>query len=95
MRIFAPAVERLEDLDPLLDADRQVADLGVRVDLEAELAWPAARIRPSDLWTSRKTGFAIVSLPSTMFSATREHRHEHEVLVDHADAARDRVGRPG
>ena len=30
------AVERLEDLDPLLPADRQLADLDVRVDLEAE-----------------------------------------------------------
>ena len=28
------------------------------------------RMRPSDLWRSRKTGLAIVSLPSTMFSAT-------------------------
>ncbi len=30
------AVERLEDLDPLLPADRQGADLGVGIDLEAE-----------------------------------------------------------
>ena len=27
-------------------------------------------MRPSDLWVSRKTGLAIVSLPRTMFSAT-------------------------
>ena len=30
------AIERLEDLDPLLPADRQRADLGVGIDLEAE-----------------------------------------------------------
>ena len=41
-------VERLEDLDALLPADRERADLGVRVDLEAEppaeLDDPAARL---------------------------------------------------
>ena len=31
------AVERLDDLDPLLDADREVLDDGVGVDLEAVL----------------------------------------------------------
>ena len=44
------AVERLEDLDALLPADRQRADLDVRVDLEAEplaeLDDPAVRLRP-------------------------------------------------
>ena len=33
----ALAVERLEDLDPLADADRQVLDLGVGVDVEPVL----------------------------------------------------------
>ena len=33
----ALAVERLEDLDALADADRQVLDLGVRVDVELVL----------------------------------------------------------
>ena len=64
------AVERLEDLDPLLPADRQVADLDVGVDLEPEplaelddpaLAPPSGRGRP---------GCAIVSSPRRMFSAT-------------------------
>ena len=36
------AVEGLEDLDPLLDADRQVADQRVGVDLEPELAGEVA-----------------------------------------------------
>ena len=42
---------------------------------------------------SRKIGLAIVSSPRRMFSATVRHRHEHEVLVDHADPAGDGVGR--
>ena len=64
------AVEGLEDLDPLLPSDRQAADLGVRVDLEAE---PLDRARGSACWASRwsrKTGLAIVSSPRRMFSAT-------------------------
>ena len=44
------AVERLEDLDPLLPADRERADLDLGVDLEAEplaeLDDPAMGLRP-------------------------------------------------
>ena len=64
------AVERLEDLDPLLPADRQRADLDVRVDLEAEPAAELARSGGAASFRSRKTGLAIVSSPRTMFSAT-------------------------
>jgi hypothetical protein len=63
------AVERLEDLDALLPADRQGADLGVGIDLEAEPgAELAIRLRRS--LRSRKIRLAIVSSPSRMFSAT-------------------------
>ena len=41
------AVEHLEDLDPLLLADRQLPDLGARIDPQAELLGERARSRAS------------------------------------------------
>ena len=87
------AIERLEDLDTLLPADRQRPDLGVGVDVEPE---PLAKLDDparGPPFRSRKIGLAIVSSPRRMLSATDQHRHEHEVLVDHADATGDGVGR--
>ena len=62
-------IQGLEDLDTLLPAHRQGADLRVRVHLEAELvaelADPVIRVA-----RSRKIGLAIGSSPRRMFSAT-------------------------
>ena len=66
------AGERLDDLDPLLDADRQVLDHRVRVDRQAvplgDLERPRARARRR----SRKPSGPprVCSAPSMMFSAT-------------------------
>ena len=87
------AVERLEDLDPLLPADRQGLDLGLGVDLEAEalaeLDDPAVRLLAVE---EDAVGHRLLAEEDVLGDG--EHRHEHEVLVDHADAAGDRVGRP-
>ena len=87
------AVERLEDLDPLLPADRQRADLGVRVDLEAEplaeLDDPAVGLVAVE---EDRVGHRLVAEEDVLGDG--QDRDEHEVLVDHADAAGDRVGGP-
>ena len=93
-RTCALAVERLEDLDALLPADRQRPDLGVGVDLEAE---PSAELEdPSrGLLAIEEDAPPHRLLAEDDVLGDGQDRHEHEVLVDHADAAGDRVGRAG
>src|SRR5690606_7215470 len=83
------AVERLEDLDLLLEAHGQVLDAHVRLDVEAELG---------DQPRGLPAGGAVVENgPEGGLGA--EHQvlgdgqrlDEHEVLVHHADAEVDRV----
>ena len=85
------AVERLEDLDALLPADRQRAHLRVGVDLEpeplAELADPPVGLLPVE---EDGVGHRLVAEHDVL--GDREDGHEHEVLVDHADAAADGIG---
>ena len=88
------AIERLEDLDPLLPAHGQGADLGVGIDLEAEalaeLTDPAARFLAVE---EDRIGHRLVAEEDVLGDG--EDRDQHEVLVDHVDAAGDRVRRPG
>jgi hypothetical protein len=88
------AVERLEDFHALLPADRQRLDLDVRVDLEpealAQLDDPPPRLLPVE---EDRVGHRLLAEEDVV--GDRQDRHEHEVLVDHADAALDRVGRAG
>ena len=88
------AVERLEDLDPLLPADRQRADLGVGVDLEAELLGRARRSAGWASFRSRKIAVGHRLLAEEDVLGDGQDRDEHEVLVDHADPAGDGVGGP-
>ncbi len=80
----------LDDLDPLLDADRQVLHQGVRVDLQAvavgELAHVLARLAPVE----QAGGAGLLDAEGHVLR-DGEHGHEHEVLVHHADAGRDGV----
>ncbi len=88
------AVEGLEDLDPLLPADGQRADLGVGIDLEAEafaeLPDPAARFLSVE---EDRVGHRLVAEEDVLGDG--EDRDQHEVLVDHVDPASDRVRRTG
>ena len=88
------AVERLEDLDPLLPADRQRADLGLGVDLEAE---PPAELDdpPVGLVPVEEEAVGHRLLAEEDVLGDGQDRDQHEVLVDHADAAGDGVGRAG
>ena len=85
------AVERLEDLDALLHADGDVLDLRVRVDGQAvalgDLHDVFARRGHVELHALGRLG-----AEDDVFR-DREGLNEHEVLVHHADAGRDRVAR--
>jgi hypothetical protein len=80
----------LDDLDPLLDADRQILDQRVRVDREpvalGQLAHVTAGLAPVE--QAGRPGFLHAEGDVLR---DREHGHEHEVLVHHADAGRDGV----
>ena len=86
------AGERLDDLDPLLDADRQVLDHRVRVDRQAvplgDLGDLAAGPPPVE-----EAGDAAADLLGAEHDVLGdgEDRHQHEVLVHHADAGGDGV----
>ena len=86
------AVERLEDLDALLPADRQRLDLDVGIDLEpeplAELDDPAPGLLAVE---EDRVGHRLFAEEDVVGDG--QDRHQHEVLVDHADPARDRVRR--
>ena len=81
----------LEDLDALALADRQLPDLGVRMDAElvlgAQLAEPIGD-RPQPERPER-----VGPLSEGDVLGDGQRRHEHEVLVDHADAGGDGVAR--
>ncbi len=85
------AHQRFQDLDPLLQADRQFADDGVGIDFEAvfapELAKPLAD-------QARAFGEQRPALRAEhdVFEHG-ERRHQHEVLMHHADAVADRLAR--
>ena len=82
------AIERLQDLDALLQADRQFARDGVRIDLQRVFA-----LEPLQLGAHmRDAAFqerAAFDAEHDVFQ-DRERLHQHEVLVHHADARRDR-----
>ena len=86
------AVERLEDLDALLHADADVLD-PARRDRRRGGGGPRARVRaPSaDARSSRPWRARLRAEDHVLGDG--HHRDQHEVLVHHADAERDRVGR--
>ena len=84
---FGPAVQRLQDLHPLLQAHRQVAHHRVRRHFERivlrELRQhPTRALLPGDEQRS-------VLRPENQVLDHGEGVHQHEVLVDHADARRN------
>ena len=86
------AVEGLQDLGPLLDADRQVLDERIGIDLQPvslrEIQEFLARRVPVE---QPQSGRGLDAQHDVL--EHREHGHQHEVLVDHPDAGCDRVRR--
>ena len=85
-------VEGLQDLDALLLADSDVLNEGVWIDRKSE----ALR----ELKNPRARGTLVEEYPTACGLGSEDdvlgnghHRHEHEVLMHHADPTRDRVAR--
>ena len=85
--------QRLDDLHTLLDADGEIADDRVGVDLEAEALSDVAHVLAC-------LGEVEAAEPLRLLVAEhdvlgdREDGDEHEVLVDHADAGGHGIPRP-
>ena len=84
------AVERLDQLDALLLAHRQVADDRVGVDLEPVLGAELPDASAGATQVERQPLARLVAEDDVL--GDREHRDELEVLVHHADARGDGVG---
>ena len=85
------AIERLEDLDALLQADRQFLDEGVGIDLQAVFAFEPVELRArlGDAALQQRVAFG----PENNVLQHREIVDQHEVLVHHPYTERDRVVR--
>ena len=84
------AVERLQDLDPLLLADREVGDQRLRVDLELERRRELANPGVGRVLVEQDPGAGRLVREHDVLGHGH-HRDQHEVLMDHPDAAVDRV----
>ena len=82
-----PAEDRLEDLQPLLRADRHLPHGRVRVDVELVLCRELDEAPPSGGEVEQQT--AIRAHAEDHVLNRGQVRHEHELLVDHADPVRD------
>ena len=85
------AHQRFEDLDPLLQADRQFADDRVGIDLEAVFA-PELGEPLADQARAFGEQRAALGAEHDVFEHA-ERRNQHEVLMHHADAVADRLAR--
>ena len=83
------AEQRLEDLDPLLHAHRQARDRRVEVDLEAVVALERRDLGAGARGAAGEREAALGAQQQVLEHG--ERLDQHEVLVDHADAGRDRV----
>ncbi len=87
---LAAAVKDLQDLDALLQPERQVLHLRVGIHRDAETLLELADACRELTLAEDRPG-ALVAEDDVLRDG--ERRDEHEVLVDHADPARDRVAR--
>ena len=77
------AEQGLEDLDPLLHADRQLADRGVEIDLEPVFPLERGDLGPGLGGAGGQRDAALGAEQQVL--QDRERLDQHEVLVDHAD----------
>ena len=83
--------QRLDQLDPLLLADRQVLHPGVGVDGHPEVGAEGRDALRAGVEVEQGTAAQLVAQHHVL--GDRERLHQLEVLVDHADAVGDGVGR--
>ena len=81
----------LDDLDALLHADRQVLHQGVGVHRQAEALRDLHDVPAGPPPVQPPERPPVVLGAQHHVLGDREDRDQHEVLVDHADAGRDRV----
>ena len=86
------AQQGLEDFDPLLQADRQPANRRVRVNLQAVGGAQLRHPRAGGLRTTGQPGAPLASQHDVFEYG--HGRHQHEVLVHHADAMGDGLRGP-
>ena len=84
------ARQSLDDLDPLLHADGEILDKGVRVDVEPEAGRDLVDALARGVQVQDATGLGGLVAEHDVLGHG-EDRDEHEVLVDHADAGAHRV----
>ena len=87
------AEQGLQDLDPLLKSDRKIPDERVGIDLESVGGADLVHPRAGRLLAAGEQGAALA--PEHHVLEHRHGRHQHEVLVHHADAVLDGVRRAG
>jgi len=85
--------QNLDDLDPLLDADWKVLDDGLRIDEEPVFAGDLLDLLARLFHVDRAHRLLRRLHAEHHVLRDGEHRHQHEVLVDHPDACVDRVAR--
>ena len=85
-----PAVEELQDLDPLLLADGELPDLRSRVDAHAELVGEAGDLGLRATDVQPEPGLVE---PEQDVLGDRLRGDQREVLMDHPEPGRDRVAR--
>ena len=84
------AGEGLDDLDPLLHTDRDVLDEGIRIDPQLVALRELAHLTTSGLAVEHPEAPGPFVTEHDVLG-DGENRHQHEVLVDHADPCGERV----
>ncbi|KAF5058358.1 hypothetical protein DSECCO2_347440 [anaerobic digester metagenome] len=87
------SVKRFQNLDLLLLADRDVLDQCIGIQIEAILVGQLLHIFPGFVQINLKTVHRFIAQNDVL--SHREDIDQHEMLMDHADAQLDRLGRIG
>ena len=90
--ILRAAKQRLDDFQPLLLAHRQRRDRTVRDRASARMLRPIS-LEPRQAAGAVDPAAPCPGMPISRFSSTRQPRRQMEMLVHHADAGGERIGR--
>ena len=78
------AVEQLDNFDPLLDADRQIFDISIRVNFQIVLVGNLADLSAAALRSSTPPTSDIFFAQHDIFGDGKDG-HQHKMLVHHAN----------